>query len=144
MCRSTFDTSTPATFVNLSDTVDLSIPTALLVSDFSTYNIARFYTLELSFSLQYESKRCRFSLRDVPIRVAPQSGEELERRLIEGLEADDEYGCELAGIHWRDYRHRSSGDWGDVWAVPETGIEAWLEEDGLVPDIPPPAYTDQR
>jgi hypothetical protein len=144
MCRSTFDTSTPATFVNLSDTVDLSIPTALLVSDFSTYNIARFYTLELSFSLQYESKRCRFSLRDVPIRVAPQSGEELQRRLIEGLEADDVYGCELAGIHWRDYRQRSSGDWGDVWAVPETGIEAWLEEDGLVPDIPPPAYTDQR
>ncbi|KIW54516.1 hypothetical protein PV05_06871 [Exophiala xenobiotica] len=144
MCRSMSESSTPATFVNLSDTVDLSVPTVLLVSDFSTYNIARFYTLEISFSLQFESKRCRFSLSDVPIRVVSQSGEELERRLIEGLETDDEYGCELAGIQWRDYRHRSSDDWGDLQVVPETGIGGWLEEDGLIPDIPPPPYTDNQ
>ena len=107
-CSSTPETSRrlPASHINLSDVVDLTIPTNVLAADFSTYNIARFHRLNVSLSMVYMGKKHKIRLREVPIRIAPRSGAELERRLSEGLEIDDEYGCELAGIKWRRYRQR--------------------------------------
>ncbi|KIX95746.1 uncharacterized protein Z520_08454 [Fonsecaea multimorphosa CBS 102226] len=129
---------TPTTFVNLCDIVDLSVPVEILASDFSTYNIARCHTLEVSFSLEYRGKKYKFTLRRVPIRVGPRSGGELERRLSEGLEMDDEYGCDLAGIQWREYGRTSGFDAGS----PRQAIPLVIEGfDGDVPATPPPAYT---
>ena len=78
---------TPTTLVNLSDITDLTVPRDILVPDFSTYNIARSHTLELTFTMEYERKKFKFALRDVPIWVLPTAGEETEtRRSREGDE----------------------------------------------------------
>lgn len=121
--------------VNLGNIVDLSIPRNGLAADFSTYNIARFHSLELRFSLSYGGKKNKFALRNVPIRVVPQFGGELECRLRAGLEADDEYGCDLAGIQWRDYRVNAGSSEYDALGFAAGG------DDDIYPEIPPPRYT---
>ncbi|EXJ62191.1 hypothetical protein A1O7_02624 [Cladophialophora yegresii CBS 114405] len=132
---STGAANSPYSTVNLCDVVNLSLPRHTLASDFSTYNIARFHSLEVRFCLIYAGKKNKFTLRNVPIRVVPQSKGELERRLSEGLEADDEYGCDLAGLRWRDYRASTGGSEYDALWLPSD------EDDDLCPGSPPPAYT---
>lgn len=134
-------TDTPASSVNLCDATDMSLAAELLAADFSTYNIARFHSLEVSFRMRYGKKNHKFTLRNVPLRVVPQSGRELERRLSEGLEEDDEYGCYLTGIQWQDYSGSTSGTGDHATEF----LQAIMEESGgdsdWVSEIPPPAYT---
>ncbi|KAJ9602020.1 hypothetical protein H2200_013380 [Cladophialophora chaetospira] len=132
---STGAANSPYSTVNLSDVVDLSLTRHTLAPDFSTYNIARFHSLEVRFCLIYAGKKNKFTLRNVPIRVVPQSGGELERRLSEGLEADDEYGCDLAGLQWRGYRGSTGRS-----EYNALGLRS-DENDDLCLGSPPPAYT---
>lgn len=134
--------NTPASFVNLCDTIDLSVPIDLLAADFSTYNIARFHSLEVFIRLEYEKKRERFSIRNAPLRIIPQSGRELERRLSEGVEEDDVYGCDLAGIQWRNYVGSASGREREAGTTLQAVIEGYGGDgDGdLTTETPPPAY----
>ncbi|KIW86516.1 hypothetical protein Z517_01914 [Fonsecaea pedrosoi CBS 271.37] len=134
-------TSTPTSSANLCDATDMSLPPDLLTADFSTYNIARFHSLEISFRMKYRKKKHKFTLRDVPLRVVAQSERELERRLSEGIEEDDEYGCYLSGIQWQDYRANTSGT-GDPTREFLQAIIAEPGGDGdCVSEIPPPGYT---
>ncbi|KEF52061.1 uncharacterized protein A1O9_12051 [Exophiala aquamarina CBS 119918] len=127
--------NSPNPIVNLSNIVDLSIPRQSLAPDFSTYNIARFHTIEMRFSLIYGGKKNKFALRNVPMRVIPQSEGELESRLNEGVEPDDEFGCDLVGIQWRDYRGTAGASGCDP-----LGLASDFDDD-LCPAIPPPTYT---
>ncbi|KAJ9636473.1 hypothetical protein H2204_005306 [Knufia peltigerae] len=134
-------TSTPTSSVNLCDATDMSLPPDLLNADFSTYNIARLHSLEISFRMKYGKKKHKFTLRDIPLRVVPQSERELDRRLNEGIEEDDEYGCYLIGIRWQDYRANTSCT-GDHTRELLQAIIAEPGGDGdCVLEIPPPAYT---
>ncbi|KAK4935118.1 hypothetical protein LTR10_023763 [Elasticomyces elasticus] len=123
--------------------MDLSISADLLAADFSTYNIARSHSLEVRFCVKYENKKHQIALRNIPIRVVPPSGRELDRRLSEGVEEDDRYGCYLAGIQWQDYQGNSSGT--EVHAEAGEFLQAVMESSGghgdLAPGTPPPAYT---
>jgi hypothetical protein len=131
----------PAASINLCDVVDLNVPIELLNTDFSTYNIARFHRLDASFSMMYMGKKHKLRLREVPIRVASRSGDQLERTLSEGLEIDDEYGCELAGIKWRRYGQRQSDFAEDGWQMSELVAGGPVEEDEFAQHMLPPAYT---
>ncbi|KAK5215480.1 hypothetical protein LTR72_011472 [Exophiala xenobiotica] len=128
---------------NLCDAMDLSISADLLAADFSTYNIARSHSLEVRFCVKYENKKHQIALRNIPIRVVPPSGRELDRRLSEGVEEDDRYGCYLAGIQWQDYQGNTSGT--EVHAEAGEFLQAVMESSGghgdLAPGTPPPAYT---
>lgn len=132
---STGPAKSPYSTVNLSDVVNLSLPSHNLASDFSTYNIARSHSLEVRFCLIYAGKKNKFTLHNVPIRVVPQSRGELERQLSEDLDADDEYGCDLAGVQWRGYRASTGGSEYTGLGLPSG------EDDDLCPESPPPAYT---
>ncbi|KIW94550.1 uncharacterized protein Z519_04526 [Cladophialophora bantiana CBS 173.52] len=59
------------TATNLADIADLSVPATILVPDFSTYNIARSHSLEISFKMQYLNKKFSFCLGNIPIRLLP-------------------------------------------------------------------------
>ncbi|KAK5202602.1 hypothetical protein LTR41_011656 [Exophiala xenobiotica] len=131
----------PATSINLCDVADLNVPTWLLETDFSTYNIARFHRLNASFSMVYTGKKHKLRLREVPIRISPRSGEQLQRRLSEGLEIDDAFGCDMAGIKWRCYGHRQSNFSEDGWQTSELVAGGPVEEDDFADDMLPPAYT---
>ncbi|KIX08047.1 uncharacterized protein Z518_02702 [Rhinocladiella mackenziei CBS 650.93] len=113
--------TTEATFVNLGDSADLSVPIASLVPDFSTYNIARSHTLDLALNVEYERKRFKFILRTVPIRILPRSGSDLERRLSQSLALDDEYGCEQRSGQGRvnsGIQSLRQGQGEESWVVP--------------------------
>lgn len=133
-------TNTSAFSVNLGDMADLSVPTELLVADFSTYNIAQSHSFEVIFRVRYAGKKHRVALRWVPVSVVPRSEDNLERRLLSaGVEEDDVWGCDSVGIPWREYAATRSGGMRE-------GLEAWVEEydesdedDG--PKTPPPMYT---
>lgn len=142
MNRATSETaaSTAAPFVNLADAVNLFVPGDLMAPDFSTYNIARSHTLELSFRMQCGSRKHKFMLRRIPLKVVPHSGMLLERRLSEGLEADDEYGCNLAGIRWRDYRHSTRGTGAGTPDLLHAAREYPGVDCDIDPGIPPPPY----
>ena len=139
----------PTAYINLSDSTDLSIPTDLLAADFSTYNIVSSHRLQISLTVTYKGKKHKVCLREVPLRVLPCSGEELERILSEGLEIDDEYGCELAGIKWRSYRRMESDFAGEGWAISELVVgdlgEGFGEDEdsgnATVEQLMPPAYS---
>ncbi len=133
--------NTPTSSVNLCDNADLSVPAGLLGADFSTYNIARCHSLEVFFWMKYERKKHKFTLRDVPIQVVPQYSSELERRLSEGVEEDDVYGCDLAGIQWRDYTGSASGMTSGVAGISQAVIEDSGGDGDVIPATPPPAYT---
>lgn len=127
--------NSPNPIIKLSNIVDLSISKHYLVPDFSTYNIARFHTIEMQFSLMYGGKKNKFALRNVPIRVIPQTEGELESRLNEALEPDDEFGCDLVGIQWRNYRGSTGRSDYEALGLPSDG------GDDRCPSFPPPAYT---
>ncbi|OQV01170.1 Arrestin or S-antigen, domain-containing protein [Cladophialophora immunda] len=59
------------TATNLTDIADLSLPTSILVPDFSTYNIARSHSLEMTFKMQYVNKKFKFCLGNIPVRLLP-------------------------------------------------------------------------
>lgn len=127
--------NSPDHIVNLSNVVDMSIPESVLSPDFSTYNITRFHSLEIRFYLSYGGRKNQFVLRDVPIRVISQSSETLQRRLSEGLESDDEHGCNLVGICWRNYRFAAV-------SADHDALGLASDSDGdLCPETPPPVYT---
>ncbi|OAP55146.1 hypothetical protein AYL99_10846 [Fonsecaea erecta] len=74
------------TATSLSDMVDLSLPTAILTPDFSTYNIARSHSLEMTFKMQYLNKKFKFCPGNIPIRLlpakcVPQEGPTLDTQL---------------------------------------------------------------
>ncbi|KAK5355048.1 hypothetical protein LTR11_011844 [Exophiala xenobiotica] len=133
--------NTPIPFVNLCDTVDLSVPAGLLAADFSTYNIARHHSLEVLFRMTYERKTHKFVLRNVPLRVVPQSTGDLQRRLSEGVEEDDVYGCDLTGIQWRDHTGSASEVTREVGETLQAAIEGHGRGGEVIPGTPLPAYT---
>lgn len=125
------------TSVNLCDSSDLSIPRQSLAADFSTYNIARFHTLNVVLRMKYRGKKHKLALHDAPLQVVPENGGELERRLSEGVEEDDVYGCDLTGIQWQEHTplfnvtERGTG--------PNSGTENG-ENGDFASTTPPPAY----
>lgn len=58
-----------ADFVNLADTVDLTIPKTVITPDFSTYNIANAHFLKVSLKMEYANKSFKLHLRHIPIQV---------------------------------------------------------------------------
>jgi len=83
----------------------------------------------------YGGKKSKFALRNVPVRVIPQSEGELERRLSEGIEPDDQFGCDLLDINWRELRENAPApDYDALGLCPEG-------DDDICPEAPPPAYT---
>ncbi|KAL6247957.1 hypothetical protein RBB50_005305 [Rhinocladiella similis] len=128
--------NTPAFSVNLSDMVDLSIPSELLTADFSTYNIAQSHSFEVVLRIRYAGKKHKVFLRDVPVTVVPRSENELERQLSEGVEEDDVWGCDSVGIPWREYAARSSGTREALEAL----VEDYESDGDDRPKTPPPRY----
>ncbi len=115
--------------VNLADIVDLAVPVAGLVPDFSTYNIARSHSLEILFKLEYENKRFEINLRNMPVRLlAPE------------LERVDQTGPDQT--EWPDIQ--STGDGDGVWIVPPPSEWDLDYEDNAFDALlvePPPRYS---
>ncbi|KIV88577.1 hypothetical protein PV10_08247 [Exophiala mesophila] len=122
------------TWVDLCNVIDLTVPTKSITPSFSTYNIARFHSLEVRFCLCLGGHKNRMVLRRVPIQVLPQTSGELAKRLNEGLEADDAHGCGLLGLQWRGREEARAALVYDGWT-----FMADVDDD-LYPAFPPPAY----
>lgn len=69
----------PAT-LNLADVTDLTVPTAstAVVPDFSTYNIARAHSLEVTLKMEYCNKRCTVKLRRIKLSLMSPECERLD------------------------------------------------------------------
>lgn len=131
----------PESGFDFGDVFDLVFPAQLLSSDFSTYNIARAHTLDIDCCIKYRERSHKLRLRRVPLHVVPQSGGELESRLQQGLEPDDEYGCRLLGIPWQDYGTGRIGCPSYGRDTPSCTDDGSIIGDDLTPNTPPPGYS---
>jgi len=59
----------PTNSVNLGELAQVRLSSGKLVPGFSTYNIFRFYALEMRFLFEYAHKRSKFTIKDIPIRI---------------------------------------------------------------------------
>lgn len=150
-----------ATSVNLGDVVDMTVPVASLIPDFSTYNIARWHTLDVVFHMEYERKKFRYMLSGVPIRVMSTTvlDTDLERQL--SLEIDSAVGwgpgaglCSRRGSDLfgsptqpENFLQMQSPRRDDLWITPpaeSSGDEEILrlvDVNDIARAEPPPAYT---
>jgi hypothetical protein len=142
-------------FVHLSDTADLIVPMPSLVPDFSTYNIARSYTLDIVFRMEYENKKFKYTLNGVPIRVLSTAGLEtnFERHLSHSLDMELHDASQRPASLSHDTQGQaevqgqmleSPGGW--VVRPPDAGAPGYAESnldlvDTVMPTEPPPAYT---
>lgn len=112
--------------VNLADIADLTVSSTTFVPDFSTYNIARSHSLEMLFKMEYENKRFKFYLRDIPIRVLSP---ECDRMDQSGGQPSERTGGQ------------STSD--EVWIVPPPAACAVDNDDDAIDALhgePPPPY----